>query len=58
MSELAGIQVRSRSRIPCSLVAIVLLGGKGTEFDSEIVDATRAKIDGGKVDPGYFTTKK
>jgi hypothetical protein len=35
-----------------------LVGGKKTKFDSGIVDATRAKIDGGKVDPGYFTAKK
>ena len=35
-----------------------LVGGKGTEYDSEIVDKTRAKIDGGKVNPGYFTAKK
>ena len=35
-----------------------LVGGKGTEYDSEIVDKTRAKIDGGKANPGYFTAKK
>ncbi|SDF64003.1 hypothetical protein SAMN05216518_11042 [Bacteroidales bacterium KHT7] len=35
-----------------------LVGGKGTKFDSEIIDATRAKIDGGKANPGYFTAKK
>ena len=35
-----------------------LVGGKGTKYDSEFVDATRAKIDGGKDEPGYFTTKK
>ena len=32
--------------------------GKGTEFDSEIVDKTRARVDGGKANPGYFTAKK
>ena len=35
-----------------------LVGGKGTEFDSEIVDKTRARVDGGKAKPGYFTAKK
>ena len=35
-----------------------LVGGKGTEFDSEFVDVARAKIDGGKANPGYFTAKK
>ena len=35
-----------------------LVGGKGTEYDSEIVAKTRAKIDGGKANPGYFTAKK
>ena len=35
-----------------------LIGGKKTKFDSGIVDATRAKIDGGKANPGYFTAKK
>ena len=35
-----------------------LVGGKKTKFDSGIVDATRAKIDGGKSNPGYFTAKK
>ena len=34
-----------------------LVGGKGTEFDSEIVDKTRARIDGGKAKPGYFKLK-
>ncbi len=33
-------------------------GGKGTKFNSEITDITRAKIDGGKDNPGYFTAKK
>ena len=35
-----------------------LVGGKGTKFNSEITDTTRAKIDGGKENPGYLTTKK
>ena len=35
-----------------------LVGGKGTTFDSEVIDITRAKIDGGKANPGYFTAKK
>ena len=35
-----------------------LVGGKGTKFNSEITDKTRAKIDGGKANPGYFTAKK
>ena len=35
-----------------------IVGGNGTKLDSEIVDATRAKIDGGKSNPGYFTAKK
>ncbi len=33
-----------------------LVGGKGTKCDtSEVKDATRAKIDGGTGNPGYFT---
>ena len=35
-----------------------LVGGKGTKFNSEITDITRAKIDGGKENPGYLTAKK
>ena len=35
-----------------------LVGGKGTKFNSKITDITRAKIDGGKENPGYLTTKK
>ncbi|SDG71521.1 surface protein, partial [Bacteroidales bacterium KHT7] len=35
-----------------------LVGGKGTTFDSEVIDITRAKVDGGKENPGYLTTKK
>jgi hypothetical protein len=35
-----------------------LVGGKGTKYDSEIVDKTRARVDGGKANPGYFTAKK
>ena len=34
-----------------------LVGGKGTKYDSEIVDVDRAKIDGGKDEPGYFNLK-
>jgi surface protein len=37
---------------------INLVGDKGTTFDSEITDITRAKIDGGKENPGYLTAKK
>ncbi len=35
-----------------------LVGGKGTTFDSEVIDITRAKVDGGKENPGYLTAKK
>ena len=35
-----------------------LVGGKGTKFNPEVRDKTRAKIDGGKENPGYFTAKK
>jgi hypothetical protein len=35
-----------------------LVGGKGTKYNSEVIDKTRAKIDGGKKNPGYFTAKK
>ena len=35
-----------------------LVGGKGTKFYSEITDKNRAKIDGGKANPGYLTAKK
>ena len=34
-----------------------IVGGNGTEFDSEIVDKTRARVDGGKAKPGYFKLK-
>ena len=34
-----------------------IVGGKGTKYDSEIIDATRARIDGGKAKPGYFKLK-
>ncbi|WP_081836773.1 BspA family leucine-rich repeat surface protein [Bacteroides sp. Ga6A2] len=37
---------------------INLVGGKGTKFNPEVADITRAKIDGGKANPGYFTAKK
>lgn len=35
-----------------------LVGGKGTTFNSKVIDITRAKIDGGKANPGYLTAKK
>ena len=35
-----------------------LVGGKGTIFSPAATDASRAKIDGGKANPGYFTAKK
>ena len=35
-----------------------LVGGKGTKFNPEVTDKTRAKIDGGKANPGYLTAKK
>ena len=35
-----------------------LVGGKGTTFNPEITDITRAKVDGGKANPGYLTAKK
>lgn len=34
-----------------------LVGGAGTTFSTVYVDKTRAKIDGGTVDPGYFTAR-
>lgn len=34
-----------------------LKGGAGTTFDSTYVDKTRAHIDGGTSNPGYFTAK-
>ena len=37
---------------------INLVGDKGTKYNSEVIDITRAKIDGGKQNPGYLTTKK
>ena len=49
------------SKVECSLGMFDncpnLVGGKGTTFDSEVIDITRAKIDGGKTNPGYFTAK-
>ncbi len=36
---------------------ISLVGGKGTKYNSEIVDKTRARVDGGKAKPGYFKLK-
>ena len=35
-----------------------LVGGQGTVYDENHVDATRAHIDGGPSDPGYLTGKK
>jgi surface protein len=35
-----------------------LVGGRGTKFDSNVTGKARAKIDGGKASPGYFTAKK
>ena len=32
-----------------------LVGGNGTAFDSNVIDATYARPDGGTVSPGYFT---
>lgn len=32
-----------------------LVGEKGTKYNPIVVDITRAKIDGGKYNPGYFT---
>ena len=32
-----------------------LIGGKGTEYNQHYIDATYARIDGGKDNPGYFT---
>ncbi len=32
-----------------------LVGGLGTPYDGSVVDGTRAKIDGGTTDKGYFT---
>ena len=34
---------------------ISLAGGKGTTYDESLVDATYARPDGGKANPGYFT---
>ena len=34
-----------------------LVGGMGTTYDENYVDATRAHIDGGPSNPGYFTAK-
>ncbi|MBQ9293452.1 MAG: hypothetical protein IJ219_00810, partial [Bacteroidaceae bacterium] len=32
-----------------------LVGGNGTAFDSNVIDATYARPDGGTENPGYFT---
>ena len=34
-----------------------LVGGAGTVFDSEHIDALYARVDGGTSNPGYFTLK-
>ena len=34
---------------------ITLVGGQGTVYDANYVDATRAHIDGGPNNPGYLT---
>ena len=34
-----------------------LVGGKGTAYDEAFTDATYARPDGGKLNPGYFTAK-
>ena len=34
-----------------------LIGGKGTAYNENFIDATYARIDGGAVAPGYFTLK-
>ena len=34
-----------------------LVGGQGTPYDENHVDVSRARIDGGPADPGYFTGK-
>jgi hypothetical protein len=34
-----------------------LVGGQGTTYDADHVDATYAHIDGGASNPGYFTEK-
>ena len=35
-----------------------LVGGKGTKLDSNVIDATYARPDGGTSNPGYFTDKR
>ena len=34
-----------------------LVGGQGTTYDANHIDATYARIDGGPSSPGYFTAK-
>ena len=34
-----------------------LVGGQGTTYDAKHIDATYAHIDGGPINPGYFTEK-
>jgi surface protein len=38
-------------------LCVSLVGGNGTTYDSDHVDATYAHIDGGTSNPGYFTEK-
>lgn len=33
------------------------MGGAGTVYDPSIIDASRARVDGGANAPGYFTGK-
>ena len=35
-----------------------LIGGKKTKYNPDATDKSRAKIDGGKANPGYLTAKK
>ena len=35
----------------------LLVGGAGTVYDPSIIDASRARVDGGANAPGYFTGK-
>ena len=35
----------------------LLVGGAGTVYDPSVIDASRARVDGGANAPGYFTGK-
>ena len=37
---------------------VSLVGGAGTEYNPAVTDASRAHIDRGTNDPGYFTLKR